>query len=93
VCPVGYLKAFNFSVLNFRELLLIHSIGSSLRGFIPSAFGTFNIPSFFGLKDSILPTKPHWKEFVDKNSFEEGEVLNFKFVNKYESNVMRVILR
>jgi hypothetical protein len=34
-----------------------------------------------------------WKEFVDKNSFEEGEVLNFKFVNKYESNVMRVILR
>jgi hypothetical protein len=33
-----------------------------------------------------------WKEFVSKNSFEEGEVLNFKFVNKQETNVMRVIV-
>jgi hypothetical protein len=34
-----------------------------------------------------------WKQFVDMNGFEEGDVLNFKFVNKYEKNVMRVIKR
>jgi hypothetical protein len=31
-----------------------------------------------------------WKEFVDRNDFSQGEMLNFKFVNKKENNLMNV---
>jgi hypothetical protein len=50
-------------------------------------------PTFANLDTKSTKIGEGWKQFVDMNGFEEGDVLNFKFVNKYEKNVMRVIKR